>query len=99
VNRYLPRVHGFALRLSKNPDIAEDAAQETFVKAWKSLKRFDASRDFQPWIFAIARNAILDILRKRRDATFDDAMEESVPDDSEPTSEGFDRVVAKDILE
>lgn len=99
IDRYFHRIYAFALRVSRNPDVAEDAAQETFVKVWKSLKKFDSSRSFQSWIFAIARNATLDILRKRKDSSLDDDSEAEMKDDSELAPEEFDREVTRDILE
>ncbi len=70
VGLYADRIYSFALRLSGNPSTADDAAQETFIKVWKNRKRYDPRRDFKPWIFAIARNAVFDIMRKKRDQTF-----------------------------
>jgi len=39
-----------------DPDDAEDVAQDTFVRAWKYLKRFDATRPLRPWLLSIASN-------------------------------------------
>jgi len=39
-----------------DPDDAEDIAQETFLRAWKHLKRFDPSRPIRPWLLSIASN-------------------------------------------
>ncbi len=39
-----------------DPDDAEDIAQETFLRAWKYLKRFDATRPLRPWLLSIASN-------------------------------------------
>jgi len=39
-----------------DPDDADDAAQETFLRAWKHLKRFDATRPLRPWLLSIASN-------------------------------------------
>jgi RNA polymerase sigma-70 factor (ECF subfamily) len=67
VGRYARRVYAFALRLCGDPATAEDAAQETFFKAWKAIDRFDPARRFQPWLFQIARNASIDALRARKE--------------------------------
>jgi RNA polymerase sigma-70 factor (ECF subfamily) len=39
-----------------DPDDAEDTAQETFVRAWKHLQRFDPTRPLRPWLLSIASN-------------------------------------------
>ena len=39
-----------------DPDDAEDIAQETFLRAWNYLKRFDATRPLRPWLLSIASN-------------------------------------------
>ena len=39
-----------------DPDDAEDVAQETFLRAWNHLKRFDATRPLRPWLLSIASN-------------------------------------------
>ena len=39
-----------------DPDDAEDIAQETFLRAWKYLRRFDAARPLRPWLLSIASN-------------------------------------------
>src|SRR4051812_43531574 len=68
VSRHLPSVYRFLARYTNRPEIAEDAAQETFVKAWKHIKRFDASRALTPWLMQIARNTATDLLRKEKHA-------------------------------
>lgn len=39
-----------------DPDDAEDVAQETFLRAWNHLKRFDSARPFRPWLLSVASN-------------------------------------------
>ncbi|MDJ0791880.1 MAG: RNA polymerase sigma factor [Acidimicrobiia bacterium] len=46
--------------------LAEEAVQETFVKAWRAASRFDPSRSFGPWLYAIARRVAVDIHRRER---------------------------------
>ena len=52
-----------------DPTLAEDLAQETFVKAFRSLATYDATRRFSSWLFRIAHNTALDALRRPRPAT------------------------------
>ena len=59
-----------AARLAGQTELAEDIAQEAFVKAWRNLNTYDAAKPFAPWMLAITRNAALDLLRKRRAVPF-----------------------------
>ena len=54
VERYAGRVCALLYRLVRCPEEAEDLAQETFVRAFRSLARFDPSRPFQNWLYTIA---------------------------------------------
>ena len=49
-------VFRLAYLLLGDPDDAEDAAQEAFLRAWKYLKRFDATRPLRPWLLSITAN-------------------------------------------
>lgn len=63
---FLPGVYRFLRGLGAGQEDAEDAAQEAFIRAWKTLHRFDASRPFRPWLYQIAKRSYIDIVRKRR---------------------------------
>lgn len=60
------RIYGLALYLLKSPDDAADAAQESFVRCYTSLSSFDHQRSFGAWLYRIAYNHCLDVLRSRR---------------------------------
>jgi len=60
VRRYEHRIYGFALRCCGTEADAADIAQETFVKAFQGIARFDPVQNFRPWLFAIARHTIID---------------------------------------
>jgi RNA polymerase sigma factor (sigma-70 family) len=64
--RYRPRIKAFALRLTRDPDRADDLAQEVFISALRRLRATDRPIDFRPWIYEIARNACIDEYRRRR---------------------------------
>jgi RNA polymerase sigma-70 factor, ECF subfamily len=49
-------VFRLAYLLIGDPDDADDVAQETFLRAWKYLERFDTARTFRPWLLSIAAN-------------------------------------------
>ena len=70
VSRHVSGVYRFAYRYVRDPADAEDIAQETFVRAWKNLKKFDTSRNLKTWLFTIAKNASLDMLKKKKPLAF-----------------------------
>lgn len=63
---YQRKVVATAWRLLGNEEDAKDAAQETFLKAYKYLKSFDARQDFSGWLYRITVNACHDLARKRQ---------------------------------
>jgi RNA polymerase sigma-70 factor (ECF subfamily) len=78
--RYARPVLGIALRRIGDRGRAEDATQDTFASLWRSAGRFDPTRGkATSWLFTVARNAIIDGLRRRPEATV-----ESPPDVAEP---------------
>lgn len=70
VGRYFRAIYGFVVRFAGNAEDAEDITQETFVKAWRHLKRFDRERNFKTWLFAIAKNTALDFVKKKKAVPF-----------------------------
>ncbi|MDE2019850.1 MAG: sigma-70 family RNA polymerase sigma factor [Patescibacteria group bacterium] len=76
LNRYLSPVYKFAYQYVRNGADAEDIAQEAFVRAWKHLKSFDTTKNFKTWIFTIAKNAALDLLKKKKPMIFSMLAEE-----------------------
>ncbi len=69
-----------AWRILGDAEGAEDAVQETFLRAWRSLDRFDDRADLSTWLYRIAINAAIDQRRERRRR---DALATRVPDDIE----------------
>lgn len=66
VERFQGQVFGLCYRMLGNRQDAEDAAQETFIRVLKNLSRWDATRDFEPWLLAIAGNRCRTALSARR---------------------------------
>lgn len=68
--RYARAVFGLALRRLGDRDQAEDALQETFASVWRSARSYRPERGpAAPWLFAVARNAVVDRARARREPT------------------------------
>lgn len=67
VERFQRRVFGVALRIVHDPRLAEDVAQETFLRAWQRAAAFDPRRGtVSAWLLTIARNLAIDTVRLRR---------------------------------
>lgn len=66
VDRYGRRLFWSCRRLLGDPDEAEDVVQETFVRAYRHLAEYDPARRFYTWIYTIARNRCLNLLRSRK---------------------------------
>lgn len=70
IARHMTMVYGFVFRMVGNQEEALDIVQETFVKVWKHLKKFNLERNFKTWVLSIARNSAIDYFRKRKDLKF-----------------------------
>ena len=66
IRRNLKMVFNFLYRLVKSRELAEDLSQETFVKSWKNIAKFDSEKKFKNWILTIAKNTALDYLKKKQ---------------------------------
>jgi len=84
VIRYQNPVYNLCYRMLGNPQEAEDAAQETFWRAFQAIRRYDHNRPFATWLLSIAAHYCIDQQRKRRlpILEIEDWMEEIVPDHS-----------------
>jgi RNA polymerase sigma-70 factor (ECF subfamily) len=81
-------LYGFALRSLGDSGLAEEAVQETFVRAWRAGKRFDPQiGSLRTWLFAILRNVVIDLSRARA------ARPGLAESDHEPTVEPFDEAL------
>ena len=67
-----------------DPDDAEDVAQETFLRAWKHLKRFDSTRPLRPWLLSIASN--LSSNRRRSAGRYFAALTRAFRDEPAPAA-------------
>jgi RNA polymerase sigma-70 factor (ECF subfamily) len=66
--RYAERVYGYHLRRTREPEAAYDLTAETFAQAWFARGRFRdrVGGNAGPWLFAVARNVLVDSVRRRR---------------------------------
>lgn len=66
VAHYAPRIRAYLHRMLRNREEAEDLTQETFLRAFRALERFDPDRSFKRWIYTIATNTGLNQLRSQK---------------------------------
>jgi len=91
VETYQTPVYNLCYRMLGEPEAAEDAAQETFLKVCQNLARYDRERSFATWLLSIAAHHCIDRLRRRRFVSFsideDDEAQMELPDRSAPDPE------------
>jgi len=93
VETYQKPVYNLCYRMLGEPELAEDAAQETFLRAYQNLHRYDSSRSFATWILSIAAHYCIDRLRKKKFSVFsmdvedEDGMPFEVADPASPDPE------------
>jgi RNA polymerase sigma-70 factor (ECF subfamily) len=75
VGRYQRPVVSLIARITGDRALAEDLAQETFVKAFRNLAAFDTTRRLSSWLFRIAHNTAIDAMRRSRPSGSIDATE------------------------
>jgi RNA polymerase sigma-70 factor (ECF subfamily) len=80
IDEYSGRIYGLALKILRDENDAEDVLQETFLKAFRALPTFEGRSSISTWLYRIATNEALMLVRKRKpelDGTIDN------PDDTE----------------
>ena len=73
VRRFQAKVYGMAVSVTRDPVLADDVAQEAFLRAWRSASTYDSVRGSVPaWLLTITRNVAIDAVRARRAMPADD---------------------------
>jgi len=94
VETYQTPVFNLCYRMLGEPELAEDAAQETFLRAYQHLHRYDQKRPFPTWLLSIAAHYCIDRLRRRKFSMFSMDTEDEegnsfeIPDVDAPNPEG-----------
>lgn len=66
VERYQTRLVNYLYRMVRNLEEAHDLTQEVFIRVYQALDRYDSQYRFSTWLFRVAQNAAIDVIRKRR---------------------------------
>lgn len=89
-----------AKRLLRNEEDAADATQMTFVKAQRSIREFDNSRDFAPWLYRICSNVCIDLARRRKRSGEDlESHAYHLESDSDPEADAIRAQLGKRVRE
>jgi RNA polymerase sigma-70 factor (ECF subfamily) len=89
VETYQSPVYNLCYRMLGDGVDAEDAAQETFLRAYKNIKRYDSQRSFSTWLLSIAAHYCIDQIRRRKYTTLSyDETPQLDPPDLHPGPEG-----------
>jgi RNA polymerase sigma factor (sigma-70 family) len=70
VRRYQQRVYATVYHMTSNHEDADDLTQESFIKAFKALKRFKGDSSFYTWVYRIAVNRTINFLKQRNRRSF-----------------------------
>jgi len=77
ITRYQNRLYRYLLRIVRQPVEAEDLFQQTWLKVVEKIGAFDAGRNFEAWLFTLARNLAIDHLRRVRPRSLDEPLAHS----------------------
>jgi RNA polymerase sigma-70 factor (ECF subfamily) len=77
IQRYQQPLYGFLLHMVRQPDIAEDLLQKTWLQTIERIHNYDPNRCFKVWLFAVARNLAIDHLRRRQPLSLNNHLTDS----------------------
>jgi RNA polymerase sigma-70 factor, ECF subfamily len=97
VKKYLKPVYNFLYQLTSDKSAIDDLTQETFIKAWKNIKRFKRNKSFKTWIFTIAKNTAYDYFKKKKTIPFSNFINEDGNSLLDNISE--DNILPQELLE
>jgi RNA polymerase sigma-70 factor (ECF subfamily) len=84
IRHYQGSLYAYLLKMSGRPEMAEDIAQEAFVRVLNNLDRFDPQYRFSTWLFTIARRLYLNAVQKHKPAYNTDAIGGMASHDHQP---------------
>ncbi|QUJ75953.1 RNA polymerase sigma factor [Sulfitobacter albidus] len=98
---HLPAMRAFAISLTRNGSVADDMVQDTLVKAWTNIEKFEVGTNMRAWLFTILRNTYYSSRRKTNrevadvDGVFTDNLAEKPAHDGHLQMQDFRRALAK----
>ncbi|MDJ0664065.1 MAG: sigma-70 family RNA polymerase sigma factor [Acidimicrobiia bacterium] len=95
IRRHQDFVYGAALRIVRNPVMAQDIAQEAFVRAHRALPGFRGQAQVRSWLYRIATNLALNAVQRRREYPAETLPEQ--PARYDPASDAVNRALREDL--
>lgn len=93
-----PSLYGMAYRMLRNAEDANDAVQDTLIRALRALPDFDAERPIRPWLSRICANCCVDIIRARRAGESLEVHEHALSTGDASLDEQTDRAIQQRAL-
>jgi RNA polymerase sigma-70 factor (ECF subfamily) len=97
VRRHQDFVYGAALRVVRNPVLAQDIAQEAFVRAHRGLPDFRGQAQVRSWLYRISTNLALNAVQRRKEYPIEDLPDR--PETDDPESNAVNRALGEDLVE
>jgi len=88
LRQYQHRLYRYLVRLARDPALAEDLFQQTWLRVVERIKQYDPQRNFEAWLFSVARNLTMDHFRRYKPESLD-----------EPQGDDFAGATRADFLE
>ena len=100
VEQYRDNVYRLAYRMCGNAYDADEAAQETFVAAWRALPNFRGDAKFSTWLYRLTTNAAIDVMRReKRHQTVGDGEMMELADDADSPQETVERTEQQEAVQ
>jgi RNA polymerase sigma-70 factor (ECF subfamily) len=96
VSRYKDLVFTLAIRMLKHREEAEEVAQDTFIKVFKSLDKFKGDSKFSTWIYRVAYNTCLDRIKKNKKHLNDVAIDEFTFNKLDTIDNALDNIIKEE---
>jgi RNA polymerase sigma-70 factor (ECF subfamily) len=97
VKRYQKKIYRLAFRMTKDHDSADDIAQETFVKAFTSIRSFKEEHSFYPWIFRICINLSINYLKRKKFVLSESEIQPQKLEEKKTVSDPMNQLIRNEL--
>lgn len=99
VKKYQKKMYRLAFRMTKDHDSADDLAQETFVKAFTSIRSFKEEYKFYPWICRICVNLSINYLKRKKFTVSESELEPYKLEDKKATEDPMSQLIKDELMD